>query len=122
MYTTSKRFRFAASHILTDLPEGHPCARLHGHNYLVDLVLSSEDLDSSGFVIDYRRLDPFRCLLERRFDHRHLNDVLGGQPSEEHVAHWLFRWCLGNLEPDIVRRLMSVRVSQTPSTWAEFTP
>ena len=41
MYTITKRFAFSASHIIGGLPNGHPCARLHGHNYEVEVVLQA---------------------------------------------------------------------------------
>ena len=39
MFSISKQFHFCASHIIEGVPEGHPCGRLHGHNYVVELVL-----------------------------------------------------------------------------------
>ncbi|HUM68046.1 MAG TPA: 6-carboxytetrahydropterin synthase, partial [Chloroflexota bacterium] len=39
MYTISKQFHFSASHQLNGLPLEHQCARLHGHNYEVELIL-----------------------------------------------------------------------------------
>ena len=41
MYTIAKQFTFSASHQLDHLPEDHQCARLHGHNYVVEIVLSA---------------------------------------------------------------------------------
>jgi P-type Ca2+ transporter type 2C len=41
MYTIAKRFAFSASHVIGGLPADHPCARLHGHNYEVEVVLQS---------------------------------------------------------------------------------
>ena len=37
MYIISKEYHFSASHQLHDLPEDHPCHRLHGHNYVVEV-------------------------------------------------------------------------------------
>ncbi len=122
MYTISKRFAFSASHELTDLPTDHPCHRLHGHNYEVELVLASTNLDDTGFVVDYGRLDAFKQFLDACLDHRHLNDTLGAQPSAELLARWLFEWCSANVEPAIAERLRAVRVSETPRTWAEYAP
>ncbi|MGH8899794.1 MAG: 6-pyruvoyl trahydropterin synthase family protein [Egibacteraceae bacterium] len=122
MYSISKRFAFCASHTLDRLPAEHPCARLHGHNYEVQLVLASPELDDAGFVVDYRLLDPFKSYLDSCLDHRHLNDVIGAQPSAERLARWLFDWCTKNLEASIVSRLVAVRVSETPKTWAEYRP
>src|SRR5437879_4286301 len=122
MFTISKQFAFAASHALSGLPDDHPCTRLHGHNYVVELVLSAEEVDGTGFVIDYRRLDAFKRFLDARLDHTHLNDLLDVTPSAELLAHFLHGWCVANLEADIVERLVAVRVSETSGTWAEHRP
>jgi hypothetical protein len=53
MYTIAKRFAFSASHIIGGLPDEHPCGRLHGHNYEVEVVLQSATLDPVGFVRDH---------------------------------------------------------------------
>jgi len=79
MYAIAKRFAFSASHQLAHLPTGHPCSRLHGHNYEVEVVLESAELDAAGFVVDYRRLDAVKRCLDECLDHRHLNDVVDGQ-------------------------------------------
>ncbi|WP_189267921.1 6-pyruvoyl trahydropterin synthase family protein, partial [Streptomyces fuscichromogenes] len=59
MFTITKEFHFSASHVLDQLPSWHPCARMHGHNYIVVLELSAADdaLTPPGFVRDYRDLD-----------------------------------------------------------------
>jgi 6-pyruvoyl-tetrahydropterin synthase len=60
MYTIAKRFTFSASHIIGGLPAHHPCARLHGHNYEVEVTLRSPTLDAVGFVRDYHELSALR--------------------------------------------------------------
>ena len=60
MFSISKRFSFSASHQLGHLPEGHPCARLHGHNYDVEVEIQSPCLDDRGFCqVDYGELKTF---------------------------------------------------------------
>ncbi|GAB3166104.1 hypothetical protein GCM10027059_24680 [Myceligenerans halotolerans] len=80
MLRITKEFHFSASHVLDELPEWHPCARNHGHNYIVMLELSARagDLTGPGFVRDYRDLDSFKKWVDETLDHRHLNDVMGG--------------------------------------------
>ena len=57
MYRITKEFHFSASHQLFGLREGHPCARLHGHNYVVVVELAAEDLGPTGFELrDDRRV------------------------------------------------------------------
>lgn len=115
MYTIAKQFDFSASHQLDHLPEGHKCARLHGHNYVVVLELQSDQLDGRGFVVDYGELDGFKRLIDERLDHRHLNDVVPCLTTAELLAEWLYHQAKA-LYPQV----SAVRVSETPKTWAEY--
>lgn len=42
MRTLSKEFHFSAAHRLEGLQEGHPCGRMHGHNYIIRVFLIGE--------------------------------------------------------------------------------
>lgn len=117
MYRITKEFHFSASHQLDHLPEDHPCARLHGHNYVVVVELAAEDLDADGFVRDYRALAPLKEYIDTRFDHRHLNDVIEGPATAERLAKHFFDWCRARW-PETA----AARVSETPKTWAEYRP
>lgn len=123
-YFIAKQFAFSASHQLTHLPADHPCARLHGHNYIVELELSAKELNpATGFVVDYRELNAFRGYLDTTLDHQHLNDVLGGSmpTTAENLAAFLFAEARSRLGA-AGRLIRAVRVSETPKTWAEFRP
>jgi 6-pyruvoyltetrahydropterin/6-carboxytetrahydropterin synthase len=118
MYTIAKSFSFAASHTIGGLPPEHPCSRLHGHNYEVEVVLQSPALDSIGFVRDYHELSALREFLRETVDHRHLNDVLGhDRTTAEVISKWLYDWCKARW-PEVV----CVRVRETPRTFAEYRP
>ncbi|MDT3395392.1 6-carboxytetrahydropterin synthase [Streptomyces sp. B1866] len=121
MLRITKEFHFSASHVLDRLPSWHPCARMHGHNYIVVLELSArrEDLNEAGFVRDYRDLDAFKKWMDDTLDHRHLNEAMGGgvSPSAENLAAWIF-----DLWTEHFPELTSVRISETPKTWAEYRP
>lgn len=114
MYRIAKFFRFSASHTL-DLPATHRCSRLHGHNYLVEVVLESESLDIHGFVEDYGSLAVLKEHLDGTFDHRHLNDVMPEQPTAENLARKIFDFCREQWP-----QTSAVKVSETPDTWAEY--
>lgn len=119
MFTVSKDFAFSASHQLSGLPEEHQCARLHGHNYVVRVELTGPEVDRVGFVLDYGELAPIKDLIDTHLDHRHLNDVLGFNPTAENMARWLVGRVRAWVEvPEGVR--VSVSVSETPKTWATF--
>src|SRR5437016_1755230 len=116
MYLIGKEFHFSASHRLDHLPEDHPCFRLHGHNYIVEITLTADELNTDGFVLDYHALAPFKRIIDDELDHRHLNDILPGVTSAECLAKWLYERAY-QFWPDL---LYAVRVSETPKTWAEY--
>ena len=121
-YTISKEFAFSASHILDGLPEGHQCGRLHGHNYVVKVALRGDNLDPTGFVLDYGLLAPVKRLIDDLLDHRHLNTALPewvGNPTAENMARWLAKEvrAIGEI-PEGVR--VAVSLSETPKTWATW--
>lgn len=118
MYTIAKRFAFSASHIISGVPPEHPCSKLHGHNYEVEVILQSAVLDRAGFVRDYLELHELKDFIDATLDHKHLNDVLGDIPTTaEAIAKWIHDWCKARWSETV-----AVRVSETPRTWAEYRP
>lgn len=118
MFRISKEFHFSASHQLTQMPADHPCARLHGHNYVVVLELQGETLNPYGFVRDYLELKAFKDYIDDTLDHRHLNEVLGDEcVTAERLARHLYDWARARW-PEV----SAVSVSETPKTWAEYRP
>lgn len=116
MYTIRKRFTFSASHQLFDLEPDHPCMRLHGHNYRVEIVLRASILLGCGFVLDYRKLDLFKKYLDENIDHRDLNSLgIVKCTTAEYLAKYFFHWCYDRWPETVM-----VRVSETEKTWAEF--
>lgn len=115
MYKISKEYHFSASHQLLSLCEDHPCSRMHGHNYVVRVVLKGQ-LNEHGFVRDYRELNSLKNYIDETVDHRHLNDVFGDdKTTAEHLAKHFYDWCKKQW-PEVY----SVQVSETPKTWAEY--
>src|SRR5262249_50295657 len=118
MYTISKRFTFSASHVIGSLSDDHPCGRLHGHNYQVEVQLQSATLDRVGFVRDFYELSELKQFIDRTLDHKHLNDVLGhDHTTTEVISRWLYEWCKARW-PEVI----AVCVSETPDSWAEYRP
>lgn len=118
MYRIAKQYHFSASHILPGLPSSHPCSRMHGHNYVVEVELQSEALNEHGFVRDYRELDALKKFIDETLDHRHLNDVLGEHgTAAEQLAKFIYDWSKARW-PEVT----AVRISETPRSWAEYRP
>ncbi len=113
MFRIGKSFTFDAAHHLPDLPEGHKCARLHGHTYTVTVIFERPELVEPGFVTDFGDLAPLQRYLDEHLDHRYLNEVLGIVPTSELLAQHVAEWLLEHLQPHVPGRLVSVRVSET---------
>ena len=117
MYTITKEFHFCASHVLEGLEKDHPCARLHGHNYVLKVELKSDKLNDVGFIKDYRALQPVKEYVDEVLDHRHLNDVFVCNPTAENMAKELF-YIIKKHIPE----LSAVELSETPKTNARYEP
>lgn len=116
MYTIYKEYHFSASHILPSLPPEHPCSRMHGHNYVVEVELQAEKLNEHGFVRDYRELNELKQYIDSTVDHRHLNDVFGDHgTSAECLAKFFYDWCKKRWN-----EVTAVRVRETPRSCAEY--
>lgn len=116
MFTIRKSFEISASHCLDHLPVDHPCASIHGHNYVITLELRTpmENL-KSGFVQDYRELDEAKRIINA-WDHKHLNNFVF-IPTSEYLAHHLFHQLSG-----IYPLLCAVEISETPKTTCRYEP
>lgn len=103
-------YRFESAHHLPNLPDGHKCKNLHGHNYRLEIVVCGP-LDIRGFVKDFAEIDAELAPLIKQMDHRLLNDVDGLEnPTAENIAAWFF-----NRITDCER----VRVYENEFCWAE---
>jgi 6-pyruvoyltetrahydropterin/6-carboxytetrahydropterin synthase len=115
MFKITKEFSFSASHQLPQLGDGHPCARVHGHNYKVKVELKADFLNKEGMVQDYGELKPIKNWIDKTLDHRHLNDVIPGYPTAENIAKWIYyKW------KTRFPLLSAVEVSETDKTWARY--
>jgi 6-pyruvoyltetrahydropterin/6-carboxytetrahydropterin synthase len=102
-------FTLAAARQLTGVPESHPCARLHGHTFLVRVTVSGPIDPRTGFVADFADIRRAWAPIESALDHRNLNQVPGLEnPTSEHLARWVWRALAGNLPS-----LASVEVRET---------
>ena len=112
MFQITKQYHLSAAHSL-DLEPEHPCSRVHGHNYIVEVVLEAGRLNDDGMVLDYRIVDQLVNPLIERWDHQNLNDFFTPTTSEA-MAQLIYR------KLKRVKQVVAVRVSETPKTWAEY--
>lgn len=84
-------FQVEAAHWLPNVPEGHKCARMHGHSFKIEVHVSGEVGEQSGWVMDFADLKrAFKPLFDQ-LDHRCLNDIEGLEnPTSENLASWVW--------------------------------
>lgn len=97
MISLTRCYHFEAAHRLTGLRDDHPCMRLHGHNYKVEVEVSptaektpavsvypaslesktgwSELFATNGMVVEAGDLDRMVGPVIRDLDHRDLNEI-----------------------------------------------
>jgi 6-pyruvoyltetrahydropterin/6-carboxytetrahydropterin synthase len=89
---------FEAAHRLPHVPEGHKCARLHGHSYRVEIHVSGELDPEAGWVMDFADVKAAFRPLHDQLDHRYLNEVPGlDNPTSENLARWIWARLAGAL-------------------------
>ena len=87
-----RRFQIEAAHRLPNVPEGHKCARIHGHSFRVEIHVSGPVGESSGWVMDFADLRRAFQPLFDQLDHYYLNDILGLEnPTSENLARWVWQ-------------------------------
>jgi 6-pyruvoyltetrahydropterin/6-carboxytetrahydropterin synthase len=84
-------FRFEAAHRLPNVPEGHKCARLHGHSFKIELGIAGEVNPHTGWLIDFSVLQDLWAPIHDALDHRYLNEIEGlSNPTSEVLAKWIW--------------------------------
>jgi len=97
------------------------CANLHGHNYVLEVVVAGPVDQSSGYVLDLKVLSDVVCRqVIRDVDHRNLNTdvpwLKGCIPTAENLA--LAFW--ERLQPEFPEGLLqALRLWETEKNWAE---
>jgi len=91
-----REFTFDAAHRLDGLPDGHKCARLHGHTYRLIVGVEGPLNPQVGWVADFAMIKQVVHEVLLPLDHHVLNEVPGlEQPTTELIAVWIWK----HLEP-----------------------
>jgi 6-pyruvoyltetrahydropterin/6-carboxytetrahydropterin synthase len=86
-----KEFTFEAAHRLPGVPEGHKCARLHGHSFRIELHMTGPVNEQTGWVMDFGEIKHAFQPLYERLDHHYLNEIDGLEnPTSENLARWIW--------------------------------
>jgi 6-pyruvoyltetrahydropterin/6-carboxytetrahydropterin synthase len=121
MFELRKSFSFEASHVLTQ--HQGKCSRLHGHSYVMTLVLRGRALQRSGpqhnMLTDFCDVSAAaKGMIATFLDHHHLNDTLKtGSPTAEFIARWAYRHLATTLP-----QLAEVELRETASAVVIYRP
>ncbi|MCK4810552.1 MAG: 6-carboxytetrahydropterin synthase QueD [Candidatus Omnitrophica bacterium] len=130
MYKIKVISEFSAAHFLRNYKG--KCESLHGHNWKVETIISSDALDSLGMVMDFSDLKKIVGEVLEEFDHKCLNELdyfsakggsasggKGYNPSSENIAKSLYFKLKGRILQQGVR-LEEVRVWETEKACAVY--
>lgn len=113
MYELKVVSRFAAAHNLLNFYG--KCEDLHGHNWLVEIYVTGEELDEAGLVVDFGIIKKHLKAVLGEIDHKYLNELdlfKGISPSSEHIARIIYE----RLAPRLQAENSGVRLSKV-SAW-----
>jgi len=105
MYELKIITHFSAAHQLKEFRGA--CESLHGHNWKIEVYVTSHVLDDAGVVIDFRILKNHVRSIMETLDHKFLNDLAPFKetnPSSENIA----RYVAGQLVPLLEDRQIKV--------------
>jgi len=91
MYSIRVEGSFSSAHNLRGY-KGR-CEDLHGHNWKVEVVLSSSSLDKLGMVMDFRLVKQKLNAILDKMDHAYLNKISYFKkinPTSENIAKYIF--------------------------------
>jgi len=114
--TIHRAFGFEAAHRLPNVPEGHKCARLHGHSFRAVVHVRGEVDPHTGWVMDFADVAAACEPVRTRLDHRYLNEVPGLEnPTSEVLSRWIWEQLAGTLPG-----LCAVEVQETCTSGCRY--
>ncbi|MGM7720089.1 6-carboxytetrahydropterin synthase QueD [uncultured Metabacillus sp.] len=126
-FELNKDMHIAAAHFIPHEDAGK-CQKVHGHTYFVNITIAGDDLDDSGFLVNFASL---KKLIHDRFDHSLLNDhtdLFSDEnpdyfPTTEGVARAIWEVIQKELDTKPNKpKCVQVFVRETPTSYVVFRP
>jgi 6-pyruvoyltetrahydropterin/6-carboxytetrahydropterin synthase len=126
-YELNKDMQFAAAHFIPHEAAGK-CAQVHGHTYFVNITVAGDELDDSGFLVNFQEL---KQLVHGKFDHTLMNDhkdVFNDKnsndfPTTEVVARKIWEIVQAHLDTLPNKpKCLQVFVRETPTSYVVYRP
>jgi 6-pyruvoyltetrahydropterin/6-carboxytetrahydropterin synthase len=107
-----KVIKFDAAHRLPNVPDGHKCARIHGHSFRIEIHIQGKVDSRTGWLMDFADITAVCQPLIDQLDHKYLNDIVGlTNPTSENLAKWIWQ----HLQP-ILPQLSKIVVQESPES------
>lgn len=104
VYTLKVLTEFASAHTLRGYPGA--CARMHGHNWKVEVEVKARALDEVGMGVDFKVIKTAARDIGDRLDHRYLNELepfTEVNPTAENIAAYFYRELVKALNNERIR-------------------
>jgi len=111
---------FSAAHALKGY-QGD-CARLHGHNWIIEAYVRCKELDDIGIGIDFRDIKKGVKDVIEGLDHFNLNELPAFKdenPTSENIAKFIYKKLSKKLNSKTAS-VSKVKVSETPVAGAFY--
>ncbi|HUS80140.1 MAG TPA: 6-carboxytetrahydropterin synthase QueD [Armatimonadota bacterium] len=120
MYELTVEREISAAHCLREY-EG-ACARVHGHNYRVQVSVTGDELSAIGMLMDFGDLKDICDAVLDGLDHADLNDIEPFDrinPTSENLARYVYEQVAERLPGPA--RVSRVTVYESARAWATYT-
>ena len=121
MFVVSVQAHYDSAHFLRNYKG--KCEKLHGHRYVVELALVSDELNESGIAFDFVDVKRHLRALADRLDHENLNELKPFdelEPSAENQARYFYEEMRRLLPEAMGRAVLYVKVWETPTQYALY--
>lgn len=119
-FELNKDINFSAAHFIPNEKAG-VCSRVHGHTYFANVTIGGNELDETGFLVNFRDI---KSIINDTFDHRLMNDLEAFQntpPSTENVAKLIFEKIEVHLDTlSHGPKVLQVYLRETPTSYVLY--
>lgn len=123
MYELTVKSEFEAAHKIKDYPG--KCARLHGHNWIVEAIVRGSELNALGILIDFKILKSELKKVLDKLDHQYLNELeffAKKNPTAENLSKIIFEELSASEIFSDSAKLFAVKVYESQKSCVTYYP
>ncbi len=111
---------FSAAHALKGY-QGN-CAKIHGHNWIIDVFVRCNKLNDIGIGIDFRDVKQTVKGVLNDLDHTDLSDhpaFAHENPTSENISKYIYKELSTEINSEVVK-ISKIKVSETPGAGSYY--